>query len=396
MSLTLSQIARWSGGVLLQGRPSDRVETVSTDSRKVEPGQIFVALKGDRFDAHDFIGEVAGKGATALLVSDLKRETESYGGAVVRVDDTLGGLQRLAFHHRRNMPGLFVVGVTGSNGKTSTKDFISAALFAGGNVCKTDGNLNNHIGLPLTILSCSDQDHYGVWEMGMNHSGEIEVLADIAQPDAAVITHIGSAHIEHLGSREAIAEEKSQLAVAVPKSGYCVMPQTDDFYDFVSDRASCTMVPVGLEQGEVRAEEVSIVEGGRSRFLIASDFQERPEVVLPVQGRHMIVNALLAAAVALRQGISPEAIASKLSASTLTEGRLQERDIEGFRFLDDSYNANPDSMRAAVETLRDTRVAGKRIAVFGFMGELGEHELPEHQKLGASLEGYGVDVLVSV
>ena len=396
MQVTLDQLARWSDGELLQGVPSNTVGVLTTDSRKVEAGQVFLALKGDRFNAHDFIGAVSEAGAGALVVSELTADTETYSGGIVRVKDSLRSLQKLAFHHRRNSEGLFVVGVTGSNGKTSTKDFLSAVLSAGGKVNRTAGNLNNHIGLPLTILSGDGSEKFGVWEMGMNHPGEIEVLAEIAAPNAAVITHIGRAHIEHMKTREAIAEEKAELAMAVPRNGFCAMPVGDDFYSYVSDRVFCEMVPVGIDSGDVRAENVSAIDGGAMRFILRSEMTEAPEVVLPVKGLHMVSNALLAAAVGLRQGISPNEVAEKLGHVELSGGRLQERTAGGFRFLDDSYNANPDSMQAALETLKGSEVEGRRVAVLGFMGELGDLEREEHLKLGETVAATGMDALITV
>ena len=396
MPITLSQLVRWCDGELLQGVPSVQVRSISTDSRTVDEGQIFLALQGDRFDAHDFIGSVVERKAAALVVSNLTAETESFTGGVVRVKDTLRSLQRLAFNHRRESEGLFVVGVTGSNGKTSTKDFLGALLSTGGQVNCTVGNLNNHIGLPLTILAGDGNDKFGVWEMGMNHPGEIEALAEISEPDAAVITHIGTAHIEHMMTREAIAEEKSALAVAVPASGYCAMPVADDFFKYVSDRVSCELIPVGIGEGDVRAEAVEVIEGGQIKFVLRSEMNDSPEIVLPVRGLHMVNNALLAAAVALRQGIAPNVIAENFGRVKLSGGRLQERTAGGFRFLDDSYNANPDSMKAALEALKISPAGGRRVAVLGFMGELGEHEREAHLSVGGAVVTTGVDALVTV
>lgn len=394
--LTLSQIADWVDGALLQGVPSQVVTSLTTDSRQAGPGGMFVALKGERHDAHDFLGDVAAAGATAMLVGALPGETEGYDGGIIRVRDTLKALQDLASQHRKSSPDLFVVGVTGSNGKTSTKDFLRAVLAEGGPVNATAGNLNNHIGLPLTILSGGEGDRFGVWEMGMNHPGEIEVLAGIARPDAAVITNIGSAHIEHMGSREAIALEKSALPAAVSASGYCVMPAADDSFDFVKNAVSCEMVSVGIGAGTVRAESLAADRDGRMRFDLASDYGDTVPVVLPVRGDHMVVNALLAAAVGLRQGIAPAAVARALSGARLTGGRLEERELRGITFLDDSYNANPDSMLAALRALQSAEVTGRRIAVLGFMGELGEHEEAEHLRLGEHVVSHGVDALVTV
>lgn len=394
--LTLAQIAAWVDGALIQGMPSEVVTTLTTDSRQAGPGTIFAALKGERHDAHRFLGDVAAAGASAMLVSALPAETESYTGGIIRVKDTLKALQDLATQHRRATNELFVVGITGSNGKTSTKDFLSAVLAQGGQVNRTAGNLNNHIGLPLTILSGREGDRFGVWEMGMNHPGEIEVLADIARPDAAVVTNIGTAHIEHMGTREAIALEKSSLPAAVPASGYCVMPASDDYYDFVKANVSCEMVPVGIGTGSVRAESLTADSDGRMRFELCTDHGDSVEVILPVRGDHMVMNALLAAAVGLRQGISPAAVAEALSNVQLTHGRLEERTVRGISFIDDSYNANPDSMLAALRTLQSATVTGRRVAVLGFMGELGEHEETEHHRLGERVVAHGIDALITV
>ena len=395
-TLPLLQIAEWVDGALIQGVPSATVSHVSTDSRKVGAGDLFVALKGERLDAHKFLGDVAAAGAGAMLVSALPAETESYRGGIIRVKDTLKALQALAYRHRRASGDLFVVGVTGSNGKTSTKDFLAAVLACGGQVNATAGNFNNHIGLPLTILAGNEDDDYGVWEMGMNHAGEIGVLADIGCPDAAVITHIGTAHIEHLGSRDAIALEKGSLAEAVPAGGFCAMPAGDDYYDFVRERVRCGMIPVGIGRGDVRAEGLVPDGDGRMRFELVSDFAPAVTVTLPVRGEHMVMNALLAAAVGLRRGIDPAAIAAALGSVRLTHGRLEEKVIRDISFLDDSYNANPDSMHAALRTLRGAGVAGRRVAVLGFMGELGGHEEAEHLRLGERVAEQGIDILVTV
>lgn len=395
-TLTLSQIATWVDGALLQGVPSQEVTFLTTDSRKAAPGGIFLALKGERHDAHQFLGDVSAAGATAILVHALPSETEGYTGGIIRVKDTLKALQALAYHHRKASPDLFVVGVTGSNGKTSTKDFLRAVLAEGGRVNATAGNLNNHIGLPLTILSGGAGDRFAVWEMGMNHPGEIEILADIARPDAAVVTNIGTAHIEHMGTREAIALEKSSLPAAVPASGYCVMPASDEYFDFVKGAISCEMIPVGIGTGAVLAESLVADSDGRMRFDLCSDYGDAAAVVLPVRGDHMVMNALLAAAVGLRQGISPAAVAKALSNVQLTHGRLEERTVRGISFIDDSYNANPDSMHAALRTLQSAEVKGRRVALLGFMGELGVHEEPEHLRLGERVVEHGIDALITV
>lgn len=394
-SVDLKDIAAWADGALIQGVPSCSVNAISTDSRKVGEGNVFLALKGDNFDGHNFVASVQEKGAAAVVVSALPADTEKFDGGIVRVKDTLVALQDVARNFRKTFDDLFVVGVTGSNGKTSTKDFLNAVLSASGEVNCTAGNLNNHIGLPLTILETDKTHRYGVWEMGMNHPGEIEVLAEIASPDAAVITNVGTAHIEHMGTREAIALEKSEIAMAVPDSGYCVMPVADDYFSYVKDRVRCRMVSVGIDCGDVQAQNLKTDVEGRVTFDLCSDGICQP-VSLPVRGRHMTVNALLAAAVGLEQGIDPAAIAKALEGVVLTGGRLQERKVNGVTILDDSYNANPDSMRAGLETLKGSEVAGRRVAVLGFMGELGEHESQAYLDLGATAAELGLDAVITV
>lgn len=395
-AISLKQIADWSGGALIQGVPNAVVSSVSTDSRSVDGKGVFVALKGERFDAHDFIPQVNDRGAAGIFVSSLTEASESFSGAIIHVKDTLAGLQNLARGYRNSLSGIRVVGLTGSNGKTSTKDFLDGVLSSAFSVNKTKGNLNNHIGVPLTILSSDSSHRYGVWEMGMNHPGEIEVLTEMARPDVAVVTNIGTAHIENMGTRAAIAEEKSQLPLSVGPDGYCVMPCEDDFFGFVSERVRGEMISVGFERGDVRASSLGVDDFGKVHFDLVSEFAETTPITLPVRGRHMVSNALLAAAVGLKEGLTPAQIAEGLSAVRLTGGRLEEKRVGDYSILDDSYNANPDSMKAALLTLQEASVKGRRVAVLGYMGELGSIEKEAHLELGKRAADLGVDVLITV
>ncbi|MEM7600535.1 MAG: UDP-N-acetylmuramoyl-tripeptide--D-alanyl-D-alanine ligase [Verrucomicrobiota bacterium] len=393
---SLLQLTDWAGGSLIQGVSSATVSRLVTNSREVGPGDVFLAIKGENHNAHDYLDQAFEAGAAAVIVSELPGSTEGFDRVgIIHLRDTLKALQQIALQHRKS-DSLFVVAVTGSNGKTSTKDFLAAVLSANGPVNKTSGNFNNHIGLPLTILAGDESHTSGVWEMGMNHAGEIELLAEIGAPDAAVITHIGTAHIEHLKTREAIAAEKASLAEAIPSDGFCVMPLHDDYYDFVAARVSCRMISVGVDQGEVRAEGLRLNERGESCFSIAAGRLRSCEIQLPIRGRHMVINAVLAAAVGLEQGVGLDAIADSLSSVELTGGRLQEKTIAGRQFLDDSYNANPDSMKAAIATLEEADVAGRRVAVLGYMGELGELEADAHRELGELVSRSNVDELITV
>ncbi|MDF1752801.1 MAG: UDP-N-acetylmuramoyl-tripeptide--D-alanyl-D-alanine ligase [Verrucomicrobiales bacterium] len=391
----LFDVAQWGGGALIAGVPAATMTKISSDTRSIQPGDTFLALKGENFNGHDFLGKAIEAGASSLIVSELPAETESYSGNIIHVRNTLKALQEIALNYRRKViSDLFVVGVTGSNGKTSTKDFLNAVLSQAGKVNATKGNLNNHIGLPMTVLDTESEDRFGIWEMGMNHPGEISPLAEIANPDAAVITNVGTAHIEHMKTREAIAREKGALARAIGKDGFCVMPATDDYFDFIASQVRCEMIGVGGEKSLVRADDLQVASDGIS-FTLWID-GETASVSLPVPGRHMVMNSLLAAAVGYRKGISIDQIAAGLSATKMTGGRLEKDGWNGISILNDSYNANPDSVKAALLSLTEVPSEGRKIAVLGFMGELGEHEESAHHEVGAYATEVGVDLLVTV
>ncbi len=391
--LDLVTIAHFSGGRFLRGDGGRLVTTVTTDSRHVAPGDVFIALAGDKFDGHDFLRQVAEAGAAAVIVSRLPGGWDSLPCAVIQVPDTLAGLQKLA-HNYRAWHQPFVLGITGSNGKTSTKDLACRVMASKYQVCATEGNFNNHIGLPLSILKLRQGDTCGVFEMGMNHPGEIAPLAAIAAPDAAIITNIGVAHIEYMGSREAIALEKGSLAEAVPEQGFVVLNANDDFTPAIAARCNARVVLAGIAKGDVAAHDLKASAEGTSFTL---DFSgTRTDAFLPVPGVHMVANATLAAAAAWKAGISPQDIAAALSSAKLTKGRLETKHVNGVVFLDDSYNANPDSMKAGLRTLADLSSAGRRIAVLGRMGELGVHAEEGHREVGRFAAGLNVDALFSV
>lgn len=394
--LTLQQAAQFCGGKLLQGDADALIRRVHTDSRIAGPGDLFVALVGERFDAHDFLSQVIAAKASAVLVH--RQPTADWladwKGGVILVEDTLKGLQSLARAYRGWLNPL-VIGITGSNGKTSTKDLLKAVFSAQYHTTATLGNLNNHIGVPLTLLSMEAGTEAAVVEMGMNHFGEIEILAQIAQPRAAVITNIGVAHIEHMGSREGIAREKGMLVEAIPSDGVVVLNANDDMTPSLAERTAARVITAGVETGDVRAEQIeSSTEG--SRFVLSFPTGEQVKVLLPVVGTHMVGNAALAAACAWHFGVSPEAIAKALSEVKLSKGRLEVKTVDGVTFLDDSYNANPDSMRAGLKTLADFSTCGKRIAVLGRMGELGEHAERSHRETGELVASLGLDALCTV
>ena len=391
--LTLSHIAQLAGASLSSGDGTVVINKVSTDSRTIKPSELFVALRGENFQGHDFVEVSAKAGATGALV-DLKwAGNVSNNFALLRATDTLQAYQALAANYRRAL-GLKVLAITGSNGKTSTKDFAAAVLARRFRVTKTEGNFNNHVGLPRTILEATSENEVAVWEIGMNHPGEIAALSKIAAPDAAIITNIGVAHIEFVGSREAIALEKGALAQAIEPQGTVVLNADDPFTEEIAARTRAKVVLAGTTGGTVRAIEIRQSAEG-SEFTIVEG-AHRCRAQLPVAGSHMVQNALLAVAAGRAFGLSIEECAAGLAAAPLTKARLQIKEINGVQFLDDSYNANTDSMKAALRTLVELDTEGKRIAVLGEMRELGGESERGHREVGETAATLGVNQLITI
>src|SRR2546428_509091 len=339
--VSILQIVDLSSAKLEQGDGKKAVERISTDSRTIKKGEIFVALRGENFDGHKFVGATAKAGAAGAIV-DLKwkgKVPKKF--AIIRAQDSLLAYQNLAANYRKSL-SIKVLAITGSNGKTSTKDFAASVLARKFRVTKTQGNFNNHVGLPRTILDATSQDEIGVWEIGMNHPGEVAALAKIAAPDAAIITNIGIAHVEFMGSREAIAEEKGALAEAVASNGTLILNADDAFSEEIARRTRARTILAGIENGSVRAIDISQQSTG-SEFTILEG-AHRCRAQLPVPGIHMVQNAMLAIAAGRAFGLSLEECAAGLASTPLTKARLQIREIDGIQFIDDSYNANPDSM----------------------------------------------------
>jgi UDP-N-acetylmuramoyl-tripeptide--D-alanyl-D-alanine ligase len=392
-SLSLSEIASLSGTRLESGNGETTISRVSTDSRTIKPGDIFVALRGEHFDAHNFLEQVAKAGASGAIVSQDPPAGLPQTFAILRAADTLAAYQNLAANYRKTLP-LKVLGITGSNGKTSTKDFAASILGRAFRVTKTEGNFNNHVGLPRTVLEANRDHQFAVWELGMNHPGEIAALARIASPDAGIITNIGIAHIEFMGSREAIAQEKGALAEAIDPDGFVVLNADDAFSRWIAERTRARVILAGMEEGSIRAIEVQQTTGGCEFTIVEGAHRCRAQ--LPVPGLHMVQNAILAVAAGRAFGVSLEECAAGLVSAPLAKARLQIREIHGVQFIDDSYNANPDSMKAALRTLMELDADGKRIAVLGRMLELGAESERGHREVGEAAATLGIDHLISI
>jgi UDP-N-acetylmuramoyl-tripeptide--D-alanyl-D-alanine ligase len=378
-------------GTLHPESSSRTVRRISKDTRTLVPGDLYLALRGENHDGNAYVGDAIAKGAAGAIL-DRSPANLPTDFPVIMVEDTLAALHQLAAAWRDRL-AVKVACITGSSGKTTTKEFTAAVLSVRYRVVKTEGNLNNHIGLPLSILAASISDDAAVWEIGMNHPGEIAPLARLARPDLAIITNIGVAHIEFMGSREAIAKEKGALAEAVGKRGAVILAAEDDFSSQIANRTTARVIRTGLSPGRLWASDIVMSPEG-CRFTIHSE-NEAMTAEVPAPGEHMVRNALLAVAAGLEFGLQLEECAEGLAAARLTGGRLARRVLRGVTVLDDTYNANPDSMEAALKTLGALPVAGRRIAVLGKMGELGEHAAAGYQRVGRSAARVA-DALIAV
>ena len=390
-ALALFEIADMCGGVLQGPGASRTIRRISKDTRTLIPGDLYLALRGENHDGNLYAKTAAEKGAAGAIL-DATRPDLPDSFPVIYVENALSALHRLAAAWRDRL-ALKVACVTGSSGKTTTKEFTAAVLSPRYRVIKTEGNLNNHIGLPLSILSASITDDAAVWEIGMNHPGEIAPLARLARPDVAIITNIGVAHIEYMGSRQAIAAEKGALAQAVGSRGSVIVPAEDEFAVQIAQRTAAHVVTTGISSGSVTASNIEMSAEGCRFTAHAGDEAVPASVSAP--GEHMVRNALLAIAAGLALGLRLEECAEGLASARLAEGRLTRRVLRGVTMLDDTYNANPDSMEAALDTLGALPVAGRRIAVLGRMGELGEHATAGYQRIGRNAARI-LDALIAV
>lgn len=388
---SLQQLAHAMSGTLVQGGGERVVSTgVSTDTRSIPEGALFFALKGDHYDAHNFLDQAVAARAGAIVVHDDSQLPADI--PAILVGDTLTALQALAQWYRAELK-IPVIAITGSNGKTSTKDFTRSVLSQKFRVNATLGNLNNHIGLPLTVLATAADDEVGIFEMGMNHSGELAPLCEIGKPNLSIITNIGTAHIEFLGSREAIALEKGTVARALDESGTLLVPADCDFLDDFRTSTPAKVITIGTAgAGEIRAENIVPGESG-STFDLTIPGLGTIATAIAVAGQHMISNALLAAAAGSVLGLSLAQISTGLREASLTTGRLRQFHTQGITVIDDTYNANPESVIAALQTLASHPGTGQRIAALGIMAEQGEHATAAYQRIGGIARDLGLTLL---
>jgi len=388
LSCTLADVARWTNG-RLHGADA-RVEGVAIDSRHAMAGALFVALKGERHDAHDFAADAKKNGAAALLVD---RELAIDLPQVV-VDDTLFALGELA-RAVRARSGARVIGITGSNGKTTVKTLLASILSRHGRTHVNAGNFNNEIGLPLTLLAMPADTEYAVLEMGAGKPGDIAYLARIAQPDAALVNNVAAAHLERMGSLQGVAETKGAIYRALPVDGLAVINGDDVFADYFAVLARGRRI---LNYGLLRNAQIGATveagaeSSGRFRLLTPTS---GVEIELPLRGRHNIANALAASALAIGLGVPLATVKAGLENAPAVPGRLARiAHASGATLVDDSYNANPGSFAAAIAALASE--TGERVLVMGDMAELGVDTQRLHADVGALAKRSGIERFYAV
>jgi len=378
--LSLSTLAELAGAKMVRGNGERVAFGVGIDSRTIKPGELFVAIRGPRHDGHDHIPSAAEKGAIGALVARQDVGKVPAGFSVLVVPDTLVALQRMARGYRLLLPTR-IASITGSSGKSSTKEMLAAVLGTLGPTHRTPGNYNNHFGVPLTLLGIGEQDRWAVVEIAMNTPGEIGPLAELAGPEVGLVTNIGWAHVEGTGSKEATAREKGALYRALPSTGLAISNADDPMEKITLEGCRARVVRVGRKEkvdyrlGSIRSD------GANTRFSFEGP-KGNAEVCLPVPGPHMAMNAAMALAAGLELGAEPKAAAEALNKVQLPGGRVKLEKLGQGWLLDDSYNANPDSLAAAVATLESLPGEGRAVALLGAMAELGSFSPMLHEESG--------------
>ncbi len=394
---------------VLAGDPSPsakrRIRGISTDSRAIRRGDLFVALNGERFDGHEFVPAVLAKGAVGAIVHDEYRLPQGKGAAaksgsrtepfLFGVRDTLFAYQQLATHHRSRFE-IPVVAVTGSNGKTTTKEMVASVLAQRWRTLKTEGNFNNRIGVPHTLFRLTARHQAAVIEMGVDQQGQTTRLSEIVRPTVGIITNIGPDHLEFFGSMEGSAQAKAELLDLLPANGTAILNADDPYFDYLAARAQCRVVSFGLsEKADVRATHVTFDprKGTTFRFLLPGK-SRHTMATIKVHGTHNVTNALAAAAVGFALNLSGATIAQGLARFRPAAMRSQVVTHHGVQIINDCYNANPASMKAALQLLAQWSPARERVAVLGDMLELGPNTQQMHREVGQFLAGLSLSRLI--
>ncbi|SEA28955.1 UDP-N-acetylmuramoyl-tripeptide--D-alanyl-D-alanine ligase [Selenomonas ruminantium] len=393
---TLNEIVKATSAKIYKEEKKE-FSAIVTDTRKISEGVLFVALKGERFNGEDFAAEALEKGAAGVVVSEAcdKKQLEKCAGTVLQVKDTLAAYQLMAKAWREKFPQIPVVAITGSNGKTTTKDLTAAVLSAKGAVLKTQANFNNEIGLPLTLLGLKEEHTAAVVEIGMRGFHQIEALAPIASPQIGIVTNVGETHMELLGSLENIAKAKQELVEAIPAGGTVILNADNKYVAGMRSAAKegVKVMTFGLEQeADVKGEAIH-TEGNVTKFMVTYA-NERHEYEVNMVGRHNVYNTLAAIAAGFAMGLTPVEVREGLSHLEATKMRFELQQVKEWNVVNDAYNASPMSMTAAINTLSEL-TKGRKIAVLGDMLELGSVSEEAHLHVGEEVAEHGFTALVT-
>lgn len=397
--LTIKKLTEYSQAELIQGDPEQKITKIVRDSREVKAGDLFIALVGENDDGHKYLPDVIAQKAGAVIVDSRLKLTFPAELAVLKVDNTTTALQQIAHNYRQQFTDLKVVAITGSAGKTTTKDLTAAVLAEKFKVLKTAGNYNNQIGLPLTLLQLTGKEDFAVLEMGMSGLGEIALLAEISHPEIGVITNVGAAHLEQLGSLDNIARAKAELLAALPAAGTAVLNYDNKYCRQMGDDFKYEIVSFGFESGletDLQVLDYKPNQDGSGLEFSVKYQDKTARLTLNKPGKHNVYNALAAVAVGLKAGLDLSQISQGLKKASFSELRLEILETSSqVKLINDSYNANPLSMRAAIDVLSQSP-AKRRIAVLGSMLELGEHSSAAHFKLGQYLAKKSLDFIFTL
>jgi UDP-N-acetylmuramoyl-tripeptide--D-alanyl-D-alanine ligase len=407
----LEFIANACAGQLTEGSPAKPVLRVCTDSRQVQAGDLFVALSGERFDGHAFLPEAIRKGAAAMLIERRRSaalescattstraasKPSAPACAVITVDDTRKALGRLASEYRKQFT-LPVIAVGGSNGKTTTKELLAAVLRQRLSTLWSEASFNNDLGVPLTLLRLEKSHRVAVLEVGTNHPGELEPLLRMVQPRYCILTSIGREHLEFFGDLSGVVREESWLAKVAPADGKLFLNGDSEWSASIAERSSAPVVRVGFEaKNSWRVRSCRTDKQGVTFQVEGPGKDFSGEYRVNLLGRHQAVNALFAIAAGVELGLSRDEIQRGLAECKPAKMRMQLWELNGVRVLDDAYNANADSMLAALQTLQDLPCKGRRVAVLGDMAELGAHSQAAHEEIGRRAAELGVGQLFAV
>lgn len=397
IEMKVEECLRAIGGKNSSGVGDEFFRGVSIDSRTLKKGELFVCIQGDKFDGHNFIKEAQDKQAAAIVLSEESEMGRVRGKTpvVIRVKNTLKALQELALFYRKKMP-VKVIGITGTNGKSTTKEMTAAITEKKFKTIKTKGNLNNHIGLPLNIFDLSKTDEIAVMEMGMSAAGEIKRLAEIAKPEIGVVTNISEGHLVHLKTLKKVQAAKGELFDSLSEKETAIVNADDPLVLELAKSVRAKVITYGIYKGaDIKAENICPMD--REGFKLSVNFSGKNiPICIPFLGECNIYNALAAIATSWSLGIAPDDIKQGLMAAKLLANRFEVSEHRGVTIINDSYNANPRSMKEALKILAKYKCKGRRFFIVGEMLELGDLSKSAHKALGVDVAKYSIDYLVTV